>query len=390
MLISQVNRVKSIVGVQDDPQVAPERKSTSCYLSAPTRRVRNGHSFSGSSRHEYDGVAELIKERSEFSVSVRTHSAQGVIVCVCGEGEEDFLVLFLSDGKLVFMFGTKQHVLQLHSTHTLNDGRWHDVVFVRDGVRGLLVVDSVLVMKDRLQSSNFTLKLQDPLHVGSLPTGHTNQNIKVRSGFSGCVRDLRLNGHFLSSVPRSFGVTPCFEEASEAGMFFFEEGGYTVLDHSLTVGGQLEVVLELRPRVTSALLLHFHITPEENLSVYLQHGQVFVQVNNETLNLPPQDSICDGNWHRVKVVRDTTGLRLDVDGEQKHVIRTRVPVKRHSVLVPVFIGGIPDDMAPPVGVEMRSRFVGCVRNLSINQQAVNVQHAPLVIGVVSVDRCPAA
>ncbi|GAA6074652.1 laminin subunit alpha-4 isoform X1, partial [Tachysurus ichikawai] len=334
---------QSIVGVQDGPQVAPEKEATSCCLSPPPHAVRNGHYFSGNSRLEYDGIAEVIRERSEFSVSVRTRSVQGMIVSVCGEADEDFMALFLFNGKLVFTFGFMQHVLQLHSTHTHNDGSWHEVVFNRHGDRGVLVVDGVLVMEDKVPSGNFTLKLQDPLHVGSLPAGCAKNNIKVRSGFSGCVRDLRLNGHVLSSVPRNFGVTPCFEGSSEAGMFFFEEGGYAVLDHSLGMSGQLEVVMELCPRVASALLLHFYITPDVSLSIYLQQGQVFVHVGNETctVNIPSQDSLCDGNWHKVKVVGDSNGLRLDVDGKQKHVIKTCFPVKKHRVFVPVYIGGTP-------------------------------------------------
>ncbi|XP_053332378.1 laminin subunit alpha-4 isoform X1 [Clarias gariepinus] len=394
--LHQVSRTEpalllNVLEGQDDPQTTAEREATPCYLSPRPPAVRNSHYFSGDSWLAYDGIAEVIRERSEFSVSLRTHSAQGMVACVCGEGDEDFMALFLSKGKLVFTFGSAQHTLQLHTKHTHNDGRWHDVVFRRDGNRGLLLVDGLTLMEDEVQIEDFYLNLQGALYVGGLPAGHANKHMKVKSGFSGCVRDLRLNGHFLSSVPRSFGVTPCLEGKTEAGMFFFKEGGYTVLDHSLSVGGQLEVVMELRPRVTSALLLHFYIAPEENLSVYLQHGQVFVQLNNETggVYVSPQHSVCDGNWHRVKVVRDSSGLKLDVDGKQRRVIRVRFPKQKHRVLVPVFIGGAPDDTLP-VSMRMRSSYVGCVRNLSINQHSVNFKHASLVNGVVSVDGCPAA
>ncbi|XP_060769481.1 laminin subunit alpha-4 [Neoarius graeffei] len=377
---------QSILGWKE---VAPEEDVTSCHLSPRPHVERRAHYFSSASWHEYDGIAEVIKERSEFSMSVRTRSVRGMIACVCGEGDEDFMALFLSDGKLVFTFGSAQHDLQLHSTHTHNDGNWHDVVFIRNGSRGALVVDGVLVMEDKIQSGNFTLNLQAPLYVGSVPAGRISKKIKVRSGFSGCVKDLRLNGRVLSSVPRGVGVTPCLKGESEAGVFFFQEGGYTVLDHSVSVGGKLEVVMELRPRVASALLLHFYITSEDNLSVYLQHSQVFVQVNNETYTttVSPQGSICDGNWHRVKVVRDSSGLRLDVDGEQRCVMRKSFPQNTRSVLVPVFIGGAPEDIALPVNVKMKKSYTGCVRSLSINQHTVNFKHAR-INGVVSVDSCP--
>ncbi|XP_046730124.1 laminin subunit alpha-4 [Silurus meridionalis] len=379
--------LQSILGVHDKPQAAPGQKASSCHLSPRPPAVGNAHYFTGDSRLEYEDIAEVIRDRSEFSLSLRTQSGWGMIMCVCGEGDEDFMALFLFNGKLIFTFGSSQHVLQLHSTHTHNDGNWHEVVFWRNGSRGVLVVDKK-VMEDEGPSNSLSLNLKDPLYIGSLPTEHTNKNIKVRSGFSGCVKDLRVNGRLVSSVPRSFGVTPCLEGKREAGMFFFEEGGYTMLDQTLSVGGQMVVVMELRPRVASALLLRF-ITPEENLSIYLQDGQVFVQVNNETVIGPSTHSVCDGNWHKLEVVKDSSGLRLDVDGEQKRVIRTRVPVKKHSVSVPVFIGGAPGDVALPV--KMKSSYVGCMRNLSINQHSVHLTHSSLHIkGAVSVHGCPVA
>ncbi|XP_047674711.1 laminin subunit alpha-4 isoform X2 [Tachysurus fulvidraco] len=381
---------QSIMGVQDGLQVAVEKEATSCYHSPLPYAVRNAHYFSDNSQLVYDGIAEVIRERSEFSVSVRTRSVQGMIVSVCGEA--DFMALFLFNGKLFFTFGFMQYVLQLHSTHTLNDGSWHEVVFNRHGDRGVLFVDGVLVMEDKVPSDNVTLKLQDPLHVGSPPEGCAMNSRKVRSGFSGCVRDLRLNGHFLSSVPRNFGVTPCFDGSSEAGVFFFEEGGHAVLSHSLSMVGLLDVVMELRPRVASALLLHSYITPGVSLCIYLQQGQVFVHVNNEThtVNFPSQDSLCDGNWHRVKVVGDHNGLMLDVDGKQKHVISSRFPVTKHSAFLPVYIGGTPEAITLPVSVKVKSSYIGCMRNLSFNQQSVNFRHSLLIKGAVSVDGCPVA
>lgn len=47
--------------------------------------------------------------------------------------------------------------------------------------------------------------------------------------FTGCLKNLQLDGQWLSSMADSFGVTPCFEGLSEAGTYFSEEGGYVVL-----------------------------------------------------------------------------------------------------------------------------------------------------------------
>lgn len=47
--------------------------------------------------------------------------------------------------------------------------------------------------------------------------------------FTGCVKNLQLDGQWLSSVSETFGVTPCYEGLSEAGTYFSKEGGYVVL-----------------------------------------------------------------------------------------------------------------------------------------------------------------
>lgn len=47
--------------------------------------------------------------------------------------------------------------------------------------------------------------------------------------FTGCLKNLQLDGQWLSSTVETFGVTPCFEGFSEAGTYFSEEGGYIVL-----------------------------------------------------------------------------------------------------------------------------------------------------------------
>lgn len=47
--------------------------------------------------------------------------------------------------------------------------------------------------------------------------------------FTGCLKNLQLDGQWLSSMAETFGVTPCFEGLSEAGTYFSEEGGYVGL-----------------------------------------------------------------------------------------------------------------------------------------------------------------
>ncbi|XP_036438439.1 laminin subunit alpha-4 isoform X1 [Colossoma macropomum] len=380
-------------------QAAPETEATPCHLSSRPRASRHAHQYSGSahSRREYGGVSESIRERCHVSMSMRTRSAFGVLLYVSDESDDDFLTLFLSHGKLTFTFGSAQQELRLQTTDTYNDGQWHNIILVRDDNVGRMVVDGVSVVEEKLPNRNISLLLQDPLYVGGVPPGRAQKHIPKSSvsSFSGCVRGLQLNGRWISSVSRSFGVTPCFEGPTEPGAYFSEEGGYVVLDDSFSLGLKFEVVLEVRPRVASGVLLHVFTSAEQFLTVYLHQGQVIVQVNGGagrfSTDVSPKGGICDGNWHKITVIRDSNVVQLDVDSEVTHVVGPVIPITPNTETprAPVFIGGAPDSLLP-VGVSSRRGLTGCVRNLFVGESAVNLSRSALVSGAVSLSGCPAA
>uniref|UniRef100_A0AAR2JA70 Laminin, alpha 4 n=1 Tax=Pygocentrus nattereri TaxID=42514 RepID=A0AAR2JA70_PYGNA len=381
---------KGIVGQQADLLAAPETEATPCELSSRPRATRHAHQYSGSthSRREYRGVSESIRER--------TRSSFGVLLYVSDESDDDFLSLFLSHGKLTFTLGSGQQELRLQTMDTYNDGQWHNIILVRDGNVGQLVVDGVLVVEEKLPNRNISLLLQDPLCVGGVPPGRAQKHIpRSVSSFSGCVRGLQLNGRWITAMSRSFGVTPCFEGPTEPGAYFSEEGGYVVLDDTFSLGVKFEVVMEVRPRVASGVLLHKH--PPCTSTNWSRYGavwcsQVIVQVNGGaggfSTNVSPKGGICDGNWHKITVIRDSNVVQLDVDSEVTHVVGPVTP-RAETPRAPVFIGGAPDSLLP-VGVSSRRGLTGCLRNLSVGESAVNLSRSALVIGAVSLSGCPAA
>uniref|UniRef100_A0A8B9L3L4 Laminin, alpha 4 n=1 Tax=Astyanax mexicanus TaxID=7994 RepID=A0A8B9L3L4_ASTMX len=388
-LMDKTGVLQGILGLQSDPIAAPEAEAKPCYMIPQSQANTHAHQFSGSahSRQEYDGVAEGIRERSHFSMSVKTQSAAGVVLYVSDESEENFLSLYLSHGKLFFTFGSGQQKLRLRTTDTYNDGQWHDV---RDTQ---LIVDRRPVVENR----NFPILLQDPLYVGGVSPGRALKHIPTSvSSLLGCVKDLQLNGRRISSVSCSFGVTPCLEGPVESGAYFSEEGGYVVLDDSFSLGLKFEVVVEVRPRVVSGVLLHVFSSSEEYLTVYLHQGQVTVNRVNSgvgvfSTHVTPQEAICDGNWHKITVIRDSNVVQLIVDSEVTHVVGPVSPITSNTetTRAPVFIGGAPDSLLP-VGVVSRRGFSGCMRNLFVGESAVDLSKAALVSGAVSLSSCPAA
>ncbi|XP_030626950.1 laminin subunit alpha-4 [Chanos chanos] len=384
-----------LLALKSDPLDAPDTEVAPCYLSQRPRATRHAYHYGGTanSRHEYTNIAESIRERSHVSLSLKTHSSFGLIFYVSDEAEDDYMALFLTHGKLVFSFSIGQHKVKIKSNEKYNDGQWHNVILIRNGHVGRLIIDGLTVLEDRAPGSNTSWHVSDPLYIGGTAPGRAQKNIQRNSAssFTGCVRSLQLNGRWLSSVSRTFGVTPCFEGPVESGTYFSEEGGYVVLDDSFNLGLKFELVVEVRPRVASGVLLYVFTTEQEYLIMYIHQGQVVVVVNNGirkfSTHVSPRLGVCDGNWHRITVIRDANVIQLDVDSEVNHVVGPINPSALSSK-TPVFIGGAPETLLPQT-IATRRGYTGCLRNLTINESSVSFSKAALVSGTVSVGSCPA-
>ncbi|XP_076027108.1 laminin subunit alpha-4 [Genypterus blacodes] len=373
-------------------------EATPCYLSSSPRVTRQAFRYGGiaNSRQHFTDLPESISQRSHFSLSLKTQSSFGLIFYVSDVQEDDFMALFLANGKLVFMFNVGDQRVKIRSEEKYNDGSWHNVIFIRDGSMGRLIMDGLTVLEDRAQGGNVSWQVTSPAYVGGVPPGTAHKNIQRNSGgkaygFTGCVKNLQLDGQGLSSVAETFGVTPCFEGLSEAGTYFSKEGGYVVLDETFNLGLKFQLVMEVRPRVTSALLLHVH-TAESRLTIYIHQGAVVVLVNEGGreffTEVSPKQGLCAGSWHRITVIRDANVIQLGVDSEVNHVVGPLNSTSTDS-RTPVFIGGAPDSFLP-VGVATKKSYVGCMRNLAINKSRASFNKAALVSGAVSVGSCPAA
>ncbi|XP_051732085.1 laminin subunit alpha-4 [Ctenopharyngodon idella] len=383
-------------GLKSNPLDVPETEAASCYLSSRPRVTRHAYHYGGSahSRHEYTGVASVIRNESHFSLALKTHSAFGLIFYMADESEENFMALFLTHGRLVFTFSSGQNHVRIRSKEKYSDGQWHDIIFIRGGNMGRLIIDGLTVLEDRAPGRNISLLVQDPLYVGGVPPDQAKKNIQKTSvsSFSGCVRSLQLNGRWLTSVSSSFGVTPCYEGPSEPGTYFTEEGGYVLLDDSFNFGSTFKLVMEVRPRVASGVLLHVFTGEKEYLTLYIYQSQVVVVVNNGirefSTYVSPRLEICDGNWHKITVIRDGTVVQLDVDSEVNHIVGS-VSEPAQNTSAPVFIGGAPDSMLSH-SLHIKRGYTGCMRNVSVNESPVSFSKAALVTGAVGVGTCPAA
>uniref|UniRef100_A0A8C7U775 Laminin subunit alpha-4 n=1 Tax=Oncorhynchus mykiss TaxID=8022 RepID=A0A8C7U775_ONCMY len=390
------NLPKGLLGLNSDEQKPGETEDTPCYLSPRPRATRHAHHYGGTanSRQEFTDIPGSLSKRSHFSLSLKTQSSFGLIFYTSDEAEDNFMALFLAHGKLVYTFNLGQQRVKIKSLEKYNDGAWHNVIFIRDGNLGRLVIDGLTVLEDRAQGSNVSWHVSSQLYLGGVPPGRAQRNIQRNSAYSftGCVKNLQLNGQWMSSMFQTFGVTPCFEGLSEPGTYFSEEGGYVVLDDTFNLGLKFELVVEVRPRVASGVLLHVYTAAGEYLTMYIHQGAVIVLVNNGVreffTQVTPRLGLCDGSWHRITLIRDANVVQLDVDSEVNHVVGPLNPSTK-SARTPVFIGGAPESLLPE-GIATRRDYTGCMRKLTVNESQVSFSKAALVSGAVSVGSCPAA
>uniref|UniRef100_A0A7N6AD81 Laminin, alpha 4 n=1 Tax=Anabas testudineus TaxID=64144 RepID=A0A7N6AD81_ANATE len=318
-----------------------------CYQSPSPRATHQAFRYGGitNSRQHYKDLPDSFSERSHFSLSLKTHSSFGLIFYVSDAQEDNFMALFLAQGKLVYTFNVAEQRVRIKSEKKYNDNAWHNVVFIRDGSMGRLILDGHTVLEDRAHGINVSWHISSPLYIGGVPAGRAQKNIQRNSAhsFNGCLKNLQLDGRWLSPVSETYGVVPCFEGHSEAGAYFSEEGGYVVLEESFDQGQRFELSIEVRPRVASGVLLHVR-TAEGYFTVHIHQGAVVVLVNDGkhefSTKVSPRQGLCGGNWHNITVIRDANVVQLDVDSEVSHVVGSLNPSST-SAKMPVFIGGAP-------------------------------------------------
>ncbi|XP_004673841.1 PREDICTED: laminin subunit alpha-4 isoform X2 [Condylura cristata] len=382
------------IGLKFPEQNAP--RDTHCHLSSRPKAIEHAYQYGGTanSRQEFEYLRGDFGEKSQFSIGLKTRSSHGMIFYVSDQEENDFMTLFLAHGRLVFMFNVGHKKLKIRSQEKYNDGLWHDVIFIREKSSGRLVIDGLRVLEESLPPTGAAWKIKGPIYLGGVAPGRAVKNVQINSvySFSGCLSNLQFNGASITSAVQTFSVTPCFEGPMETGTYFSAEGGYVVLDESFNIGLKFEIAFEVRPRSSSGTLVHGHSVNGEYLNVHMKNGQVIVKVNNGikdfSTSVTPKQSLCDGRWHRVTVIRDSNVVQLDVDSEVNHVVGPLNP-KPVDHREPVFVGGVPESLLTP-RLAPSKPFTGCIRHFVIDGRPVSFNKAALVSGAVSINSCPAA
>ncbi|XP_054586009.1 laminin subunit alpha-3 isoform X3 [Nothobranchius furzeri] len=350
------------------------------------RRRQNQHEYKFSEAKSwlsYTVPKERLNYRPHFSLHIKTASSKGLILHVEGGGMVPLLALYVANGKIRLSLGHNRTIQHKQKT---NDGNWHMAEFSVEKNHFHLLVDGIRVTDGILPNNEgSSLQLNNPVYLG----GDPRRTIKVRpklrehnipmDGIIGCMREFRMNDVAVGEPDSSHKMLPCFGGLSEMGTYF--GGGHIVSDETLTVGSDLLLSFELRPQHMTGLLFHFK-GDKNSLNVYLLKNKVFVDLNDVRVTVTPHKSLCDGKFHKVTVSKQETVIQLVVDSisERKVSLSLSNPRAQYSLN----IGGMTNRGSP-----VSPPFIGCLRNVTLENKPVAFQRGFRVFGFVNINRCPA-
>ncbi|KAK9967620.1 hypothetical protein ABG768_002006 [Culter alburnus] len=346
------------------------------------KTVKHTYHLGSNSQMQFKIDPEELNNRPHFSLDIRTTSSEGLLLYISGKHGVPLVILYLSDGKVKLSVGAGEMI----SSQKINDGDWHNIKFSMKKHNILLAVDGIRT-PDGQQLKGFTHELQSPVYVGhgQLQMLHKTDGEVPQKSIIGCIRDLRVSKVLFAHPAVNHGIVPCFKGVTEKGAYFAGNGAHLVLEKYLISGSTYNLALEIRPRNLTGLIFHRIDNHGRTLNLFLKRGKVVVKANDGQHRygtaLTPTRPLCDEfHYVAVSVWQKTIGLRVD---EVTSLVRRR-SVSRPSAQETIYIGGVSENVR---GVEMRTSYAGCLRNVRLNQNPVSFEDAS-VFGPINTGECP--
>ncbi|CAG9836790.1 unnamed protein product [Diabrotica balteata] len=338
----------------------------------------------------------------DFRFEFRSKEPEGILFYASDIGaklpspdHKQYVAVYLSGGQVVFTFKGDGDAVIIKSKNVYNDDKWHLVEFSRENFDGKLVIDQEDVSTGSLASKTHTLNIQVPFYIGGLApelynTAHMDLN--TTATFSGCIRSMSMNNKPLDTAVE-YGVIPCSDNV-EVGTFF--GGGletYVKLKDKYKVGFMFNIKMDIKPRVDTGVLVTAH-GKKDYLVLELVNGTVRLHVENgkgpiSATFIPPNNNhfhLCDGNWHNIQAVKSKNVVTLSVDN-----LFTDPKIGPHAFSTDtgsaLFLGG--HRLIKKVrGIQSRTSYIGCIKNIEINNEPLELSSGMPINGNVTLGFCP--
>ncbi|XP_043079405.1 laminin subunit alpha-3 isoform X2 [Puntigrus tetrazona] len=349
------------------------------------KSIKNTYHLGSSSHMQFKIDPEELNNRLHFSLDVRTRSAEGLLLHVSDKRGAPLVILYLDNGKVKLSVGADEVI----SSQKINDGYWHNIKSGMKRHNFHLVVDGAETPNGH-PLKGFMRDLQSPVYVGQgtfQMLRKTREKVPQKS-IIGCVRDIRVFKVLLVDPAASRGVTPCFKGVTEKGAYFAGNGAHLILEKRRIFGPTYNLAFELRPRSLTGLVFHKIDKPGLTLTLFLKKGKVVLTAYDGEHRygsaLTPTRPLCHVfHYVSVSIRRKTIELRVD---EVSSRVRLK-SVYRPPLHETIYIGGISENRSK--GVEMQASYVGCLRNMLLNQNPITFDDATGIFGSINTNECPA-
>lgn len=297
-----------------------------------------------------------LNAKFDFKLEFRTSQKTGVLFIVSDSDIKSILAVYLKDGHVHFVAKTSNsNPVELVSNAAYNDDEWHEIEFSREKTKLTLKLDQNDVKKgefEYLEKGKPMITLS-PFIVGGYDANKSTMSTELNVDhaylnitFNGCIDNIKLNNAIIDlgeDSAKFIDVIPC-SEAVEDGIFF--QDGILKLSEKFTVGSDLTVSMDIKPRTDTSILMSVH-GKSAFFILQLVNGTVVFSVDSGkgplvTVYKPDEDeNLCDGEWHTVKAVKSAYVITVSVDNRSSEPSLGDASSYVTQTTRPLFIGGHP-------------------------------------------------
>ncbi|GJQ84232.1 LanA [Trypoxylus dichotomus] len=341
------------------------------------------------SRIEYDHARGKFRKQFKFSFDIKTNDTSGIIFFTSDKQLDNFIILYMENGYLIYKVrSSKDAGHSLQSADKFNDGEWHNVVLLHNQ-------SMQLVVDDNLQTESKTkaigkLEVDELFMLGGVREDSQyglETDVNNVHSFKGCIKNFYMNNKPMEK-PRKFDVQPCPENVEEGNFF---NSGHLILKPRYTVGEEIDIKMDIKPRNVTGLLLTVH-GKRDYLVLEMVHGGIKFTVENGkgpiTTTFSPERThyLCDGHWHTIQAFKSKNIVGLSVDNKIMPSVVGDYRSKSTDTGGALFLGS--HRVINKVrGITARVPFLGCIRNIRINNEPIIIMQS-MRRGEVTVGQCP--
>ncbi|XP_055743619.1 neurexin-1a-like isoform X13 [Salvelinus fontinalis] len=357
---------------------------------------------------------------SILSFSVRTHSADGLLLYLDDEGFCDFLELLLLHGKLRLRFSIFcAEPAEVSSGVAVSDGHWHAVRVKRDWRNTSLEVDGKMEGWAEVKSKRKDMTVFSHTFMGGVspelhasPLRLTSPGVRDHASFAGWLAGVTINGSVavlegsegvtvgngcgpahvcqnggVCSVVEMRAVCDCTgtgykgndcSEAREDYLATFKGSEYFCYDLSPSPiqSSSDEITLSFKTLQRNGLMLHTGKSADY-VNLALKNGAVSLVINLgsgafEALVEPVNGKFNDNSWHDVKVTRNLRQVTISVDG----ILTTTGYTQEDYTMLGsddfFYVGGSPSTADLP-GSPVSNNFMGCLKEVVYKNNDVRLE-----------------